>query len=383
MTSGGTYGPLWQVSADDTAAPLLDIGGADGSSGGAGPDIPPPEIIPDDDPVDWTYDAAEDTYYRSPTTLEMLDNPWLSAADLLVIPPRIILQELSAGDGSMDLPIPMLDEFGGRPQDGLPFRDLQLGKVGTTDNVPFMEQRWEDDCLRRSTLGVSFSFYESRGFDPLNIDVNDVVGSAISTGTRDSLAVLGATEDLSFSLRGPYLPARVPLEIALPTEKSTFYVLTTRFDPNPGLILTGSGGTAPVSLDDNASDFASARRPSSNHADLFHLCFDGIQNGHETAPDCGGPDCPPCGVGQACVQASDCISRLCYQDKGNIPGVCSSQCSDGLDNDPDGFADSCDFNCVGHPDFSTDTVVHSVPLEHAKPVGLFGTMEFCTINEAP
>ena len=377
MTSGGTYGPAWQGGGDDTAAELLDTGNVD-SSGGPGFDILPPTVIPDDDPADWVYNPTEGTYYRSPTTLEMLDNPWLSPQDLLIIPPRVTLQALSAGNGSMELPIPILEEFGGRPQEDLSFRTLTLGKTGTKNNIPFIEQRWEDDCLRRSTLDVSFSLYESRGFDPNNIDIDDIVGAAISTATRGSLAVLGATKDLSFSLRGPYLPSRVALELPLPSTEPNFYVLKTAFDPIPAEFLVGSGTGSPLALDESPSSLST--QPRSTQSPL-HLCFDGNENGDETDIDCGGPDCPPCGVGQDCFQASDCSSRLCFSDKGNLPGVCTSQCSDGLDNDSDGFADSCDFSCVEHPDFRTDTVVHQIPLEQATTIGQFGTMHYCTTNE--
>lgn len=376
VTSGGTYGPQWQVGADDTSAIRLDLGnGADGPGGSSGG---PPEIIPDDDPMSWTYNQLEDTYYRSPTSTEMVDNPWLSAHDLLLIPPRGVLQDLSAGEGNMDLPVPMFEEFGGRPQENLSFRTLLLGKTGTKNNVPFIEQRWEDDCLRRTTLGVSFSFYESRGFDPTDIEINDIIGAAISTTTRDSLAVLGTTKDLSFSLRGPYLPSRVDLEIPLPSTEPNFYVLKTVFDPTPAQFLVNSGTGSPIALDDSPSELSTQSR---SRQSLLHLCFDGITNGEETDVDCGGTDCPPCGIGQECQQSNDCVSGFCWTPMGQLPGTCTSQCTDGFDNDDDGFADACDFNCVEHPDFGTNTVIHQVPLEHATTIGQFGTMRYCTINE--
>ena len=42
--------------------------------------------------------------------------------------------------------------------------------------------------------------------------------------------------------------------------------------------------------------------PNSNTSN----CFDAIQNGTETAIDCGGGGCPGCGLGKACVVDSDC-----------------------------------------------------------------------------
>jgi hypothetical protein len=223
---------------------------------------------------------------------------------------------------------------------------------------------------------VSFSFYETRNFDPTAIDSSSIVGSAISSPERDSLAVRGATKDLSFSLRGPYSPDRVKLELPLPSNENAFYILKTEFDPAPGQLLVGSGGGAPLYRDDHPSELTTA-----SHVAYHPTCFDGVQNLDETGVDCGSERCPPCGNGEECMRASDCISRLCWSPEGNLPGICTSQCSDGLDNDGDGFADSCDFNCVEHPDFGTDTTVHAIPLEHVKAIGLFGTMHYCTINE--
>jgi hypothetical protein len=56
-------------------------------------------------------------------------------------------------------------------------------------------------------------------------------------------------------------------------------------------------------------------------------CSDGIQNGTETAIDCGGADadCPRCGLGATCAAGSDCGSQSCNG------GRCTS-CSDGIQN---------------------------------------------------
>ncbi len=56
-------------------------------------------------------------------------------------------------------------------------------------------------------------------------------------------------------------------------------------------------------------------------------CFDGAKSGDETDVDCGG-SCHPCGVGQGCALASDCVSTLCQL------GICASVpgCSDAAQN---------------------------------------------------
>ena len=41
-------------------------------------------------------------------------------------------------------------------------------------------------------------------------------------------------------------------------------------------------------------------------------CSDSLPNGCETDVDCGGRTCPGCGFGASCLQASDCLSGICY-----------------------------------------------------------------------
>ena len=40
-------------------------------------------------------------------------------------------------------------------------------------------------------------------------------------------------------------------------------------------------------------------------------CTDGIKNGQETDVDCGGPQCPACQTGKACLVNGDCVSNAC------------------------------------------------------------------------
>jgi hypothetical protein len=46
-------------------------------------------------------------------------------------------------------------------------------------------------------------------------------------------------------------------------------------------------------------------------------CTDGIQNNGETGVDCGGPNCPPCSQGQGCLSSNDCGPGLICQG-----GIC-------------------------------------------------------------
>jgi hypothetical protein len=57
------------------------------------------------------------------------------------------------------------------------------------------------------------------------------------------------------------------------------------------------------------------------------VCSDGVQNGVETAVDCGGGSCPPCAVGLTCNVGSDCTTGVC------TGGVCqAAACNDGVKN---------------------------------------------------
>ena len=62
-------------------------------------------------------------------------------------------------------------------------------------------------------------------------------------------------------------------------------------------------------------------------------CLDGIQNGGETGPDCGGP-CSPCDPGVGCLLAGDCASQVC------LGGVCrAASCSDNVQNQGESAVD--------------------------------------------
>jgi hypothetical protein len=47
-------------------------------------------------------------------------------------------------------------------------------------------------------------------------------------------------------------------------------------------------------------------------------CTDSLRNGQETDTDCGGPQCPQCARGQACLAPADCSTRSCAAS-----GVCT------------------------------------------------------------
>ncbi|MEK6934703.1 MAG: MopE-related protein [Nanoarchaeota archaeon] len=44
-------------------------------------------------------------------------------------------------------------------------------------------------------------------------------------------------------------------------------------------------------------------------------CYDSVKNQDETDVDCGGSICEPCNVGMMCIEDSDCLDGICYDNK--------------------------------------------------------------------
>jgi hypothetical protein len=65
-------------------------------------------------------------------------------------------------------------------------------------------------------------------------------------------------------------------------------------------------------------------------------CGDKIQNGNETAKDCGGDECPACDLGKQCDKNSDCTDEYC------LDNVCTDHCTSGVIE-----ADETDTDCGG------------------------------------
>ena len=52
-----------------------------------------------------------------------------------------------------------------------------------------------------------------------------------------------------------------------------------------------------------------------SNACVAATCMDKVKNGAEIDTDCGGPDCPKCGLGQACGGDADCGVGVCLKNK--------------------------------------------------------------------
>jgi hypothetical protein len=94
-------------------------------------------------------------------------------------------------------------------------------------------------------------------------------------------------------------------------------------------------------------------------------CTDGVMNGNETGPDCGGSDCDPCATGGGCAKATDCASGMCVNGecvdldciRGSdcasgvcVNGVCvEATCTDEVKNDSETDID-CGGSCTACAD---------------------------------
>ena len=71
-------------------------------------------------------------------------------------------------------------------------------------------------------------------------------------------------------------------------------------------------------------------------------CTDGEKHGAETGVDCGGGGCPPCAAGQGCVTGTDCASGVCAGSVCVAPASsCSAPTQNGTETDVGCGGPSC------------------------------------------
>jgi len=72
-------------------------------------------------------------------------------------------------------------------------------------------------------------------------------------------------------------------------------------------------------------------------------CTDDVENGDETDTDCGGLDCGPCANGESCIEPEDCLSGVCESGDCAAP-TCEDKVENGSESDIDcgGSCDPCD-----------------------------------------
>jgi hypothetical protein len=69
---------------------------------------------------------------------------------------------------------------------------------------------------------------------------------------------------------------------------------------------------SPITVDAGPPDSGAPETSTTDASDSGGAsCTDGVKNGAETDVDCGGPTCPKCVDGRACVVEADCASQRC------------------------------------------------------------------------
>ncbi len=84
------------------------------------------------------------------------------------------------------------------------------------------------------------------------------------------------------------------------------------------LAVLACGSPAPAVVDAGV-DSAIADASSADQSSDAGTCTDGVKDGAETDVDCGGPSCPTCKDGRACVTETDCVSLTCSA------GICGTR----------------------------------------------------------
>jgi hypothetical protein len=77
--------------------------------------------------------------------------------------------------------------------------------------------------------------------------------------------------------------------------------------------------------------------------DASALCRNGHRDNGESDIDCGGPTCPKCALGQLCGSPGDCMSLNCV---GNLCTSTNPQCSDGIQNGDESAIDCGGASCA-------------------------------------
>ncbi len=96
-----------------------------------------------------------------------------------------------------------------------------------------------------------------------------------------------------------------------------------------------SGGSAGAAGGGGSAGEGGSGGSSAGGGDPGPTCSDGVANGLETDTDCGGPTCPSCGVGAACVAGSDCATGDCQANLCAEPSSCTEATAVDLGSDGD------------------------------------------------
>lgn len=322
ITAGGDHGAPWVPGGggvDETGAePLLDVA------------VLPPE----QDPIAWQSVVAggATTYYRSPTSNEMASYGWTTEHLLVVLPTTAFTTRVIGAQSTASAYVVRHDVAQSRPQVGLDVEVVPLTRQWSTTAMPYYERTYPitGSTPVTTVLHPQLSFYLPTGASTSNPPPYFVslVGSS-----RGGIEVLAGDEWERVSVRGPFKTTNGPfsLDIAPPSGGRNFYLQRT--EHKDWLFASTTSPTSPWSAGEGVA-FASV------DADM------------ELA------------AASPAIQAT------------------AGKCADNYDNDPDGFADDCDYNCVPHNDFGAGAHPHTATWEYSKDYVLIGDLEFCSC-EAP
>lgn len=318
ITAGGEHGAPWVPGG----------GGADET--GDEPRVDVGVLPPAQDPTGWQSLAqgGATTYYRSPTANEMASYGWTSEHLLVVLPTTAFTTKVVGAQSTASAYIPRHDVAQSRPQVGLDVEIVPLTRQWSTTATPYYERTYPPTGLPSTTvLHPRLAFYLPTGASTSNPP--DYFVSLVSSN-RGGIEVLAGDEWERVSLRGPFKTSNGPfaLDIAPPANGKNFYLQKTEHED-----WLFAMATSPWSQGTSAA-FADVEWDLDLAATI-----------------------PP-------VEAT------------------AGKCADNFDNDPDGYADDCDYNCVPHNDFGGAIHPHTATWEYSKDYALIGDLKFCSC-EAP
>lgn len=296
------------------------------------PDLPPKPV--------WESDGPTDLLYRAPTSMEKAANGWDETVLLLSFP-RSVVTDLSQGEPSLSLAVPLADR--GTPiQENLPIATVDLELRSARAFVGVGGRRMHATGVESISKRPTTFVFGQRGLDWNNIDDIAVMVTAADDG---GLVVLGATHGRTFWANGPYATDTRILTVEIPPPSGReLFILHTEFTPPSQAMVMGfqpSSEIAYATSVDSPADLAADWKP--------------------IAEPMGDDD---------------------DDDDVSLPPA-FNQCTDDLNNDPglDPYADGCDFMCMEHPDFGTDAYpdVHPV-IEYGRPFAIFADANWCTAH---
>lgn len=316
MTTGGDHGPPFvpASSADD------ESGGDDGGTG-----VLPQE---DDDPTGWEYDSASGIYYRRTTENEREKNRWIEGS-LLVVDSAFLSDALSA-ETYPTLAFPLALGRGETPSDTLDIVSVDLELRRESELAAVVSMVGGSSGTSTATVSrpkfLTYFPYDAAPTDPAP---NDALARIVVEKGKGLSGTVGL-EDRRVVVRGPFIETSnvTVLDIDPPVGDDVLLVDTSILD-DPWFF---------AGVPARPSDFTFSEQARAG-----------------TSTDISSGTRPALG------------------DDGR-----AAQCADGLDNDPDGAADNCDYDCVAHPDYGGNNFDHVRGFEYTKNIGVMSDITLCS-----